>query len=749
MARTQSLLLFFLCCVTGAWAQTPVVGPVSGTWTLAGSPYRVLSSGVTVDAPAGLTIEAGVVVEFETGASLIATGDVRAEGTAGNEVILRGTSQPGSAGDWNGVVLESGTHEFVSTRFSDASTAVDSGSGGDVDLTLQDCTFSGSSMGLFHSGGGALFVADSSFSNVGAGIGLGSGLGPNVTIRDNAFSDCNEAMLMNAAASPSLGGNTASGCTVNGTRVFSSGSITGAAIWAADGMPRVVTDERVTIASGAGLTIEAGAVVKFQDGFDVAGLSVEGSLNIDGTPGNPVVLTSLLDDSVSGDTNGDGAASSPSVGDWAGVENASGSASLTSTHVGWANTGIDSGSGGGADLTVEDCTFTDASMGLFHGDAGSLSVTGSSFSNVGAGIGLGSGLGPNVTIQDNAFSDCNEAMLMGAAASPVLGGNRAAGCTLNGVRVFDTGPITGSVTWDDDGLPRVVEDATIHVAGSGSLTLEAGAVVKLLNGLGGAELNVAGSLVINGTWARPVVFTSLLDDAVLGDTNADDDATSPAPGDWGRIDVSAGTATIDGVVATWAAAGVAGTSGTTLEIRSSRFQHCWTGLEVLGADGFLHDSVVTENLTGVTIDASTDFVLGDVGDPDPVRHGLNDLFCNGNADVQYNGPGILAAQNNWWGEDPPDASEIVVFGGGAVDTSGYRLGPIHDLVGIGLERPSESEIALGWPTVTTCTAYRAQRSLDVQFTDIDLDMLLPPGSTGFTDIANPGEQLVFYRVLPE
>ena len=82
--------------------------------------------------------------------------------------------------------------------------------------------------------------------------------------------------------------------------------------WTIDNSPYVISLP-VIVNSGATLTIDPGVIVK----FDVAGsLIVDGSIKSLGTPTAPIYFTSLADDSVGGDTNGDGTATSPQVGDW-------------------------------------------------------------------------------------------------------------------------------------------------------------------------------------------------------------------------------------------------------------------------------------------------------------------------------------------------------------------------------------------------------------------------------------------------
>lgn len=174
--------------------------------------------------------------------------------------------------------------------------------------------------------------------------------------------------------------------------VITSQTLTADTVWTTAGSPYWV-QTKVKVAEGIRLTIEPGVIVKVGSSSSSGQISVSGQLIVRGTAANPVVFTSHRDDSVDGDTNGDGSATLPAPGDWDYVyfsNSATSQSVIDRAKIQYGGPGW----GGGCD---------GASLTVAAG--ASLSVTNSDFQySMDAGINVSSGAG-DVRVANNRFYD--------------------------------------------------------------------------------------------------------------------------------------------------------------------------------------------------------------------------------------------------------------------------------------------------------------------------------------------------------
>jgi hypothetical protein len=150
----------------------------------------------------------------------------------------------------------------------------------------------------------------------------------------------------------------------------------------------------VTIPNGAELTIDAGAVVKFDAHLGIV-LQPGGRLVAQGTVAQPIVLTSSRDDTAGGDTNGDGTHTEPQAGDWRWiyVDNAAASFDHVELRYGggtssgsWDYTGMIRTTPG-AEVTFANSILRDAFFeGVLAWAGGTVTVTGSVIAGCDRGV---------------------------------------------------------------------------------------------------------------------------------------------------------------------------------------------------------------------------------------------------------------------------------------------------------------------------------------------------------------------------
>jgi parallel beta-helix repeat protein len=401
-----------------------------------------------------------------------------------------------------------------------------------------------------------------------------------------------------------------------------SGSISANTDWTVAGSPYYVIND-VTVSSGATLTIDPGVVVKFAQGKS---LRINGALEASGNAFNKIYFTDFRDDTVGGDTNGDGSATSPAPGWWSYMYiPANASANIDYCEIRYAGKSTSNAlfkQGAGVFALSNSVIEDSASSGLGMSSVTSpATVTGNVFRNnryQGAYIsslsaalnftsntisGNGSGgttydgiwlldTGSFVTFSGNTVSDHPSFGLYvsGDSAPVITADNSFSGNTL-GYIGFDleasgaasgydgifTEPVyvasstlsSASVTWSSDRVYVIKNKYTgqtpNHIIGTGStLTIDPGVTVKFIQN---ASLSVNGTLNAIGASGNMIYFTALNDDCAGGDTNGDGDTcagqTSAAvPGNGGRIYISNGSANMDYCVVRYANGNIQKVGGT-------------------------------------------------------------------------------------------------------------------------------------------------------------------------------------------
>lgn len=582
-ARLAALAGFSGCTATGNTVgdYTLVTAPSTGAPsvtvtlddTLNGAGVIASSASLTVSTGDDLTFGPGIILKFTTARILTVNGTLITQGTAAQPVYITSIADDAAGGDSNkdGSATTPAAGDWIRVDCN--------GNSGATNLAYTIMRYGGNAnWDMLYAG------ADISMSNCTVSDGLANGLNCEntsfPTVVNCAFDRC--ARAVTNVKIDALAGF--SNCTATGNSVADHPTVTSPSITNANaavslsntfnGTGVVGFTSSLTIANGETLTLGEGVIFKWES---VHTLTVNGVLITNGTAANPVVITSIKDDSAGGDSNLDGTATVPAPGDWIRISfNANSDASrLVHTEVRYAGAANWNGVMlNSSDVVMEDCTVSKCLEA-------STDLTNSSF--------------PTLIRCD--FSDSDLAVVN----VPLDAFANFVDCTGQGNTQGDHFRVTTSAfgsseirhwnTLNDSGV--VLSTAGITVSSGETLTLHQGVKIKFA---GPRTLTVNGHLDVLGAGYDPVILTSALDDTVGGDSNGDGGATTPAPGNWIRMVVTAtATGSIRNMVVRYA--GQAGWWATEFNspafaVRSLRVENsAWDGARVNDLQGNLENYV--------------------------------------------------------------------------------------------------------------------------------------------------------------
>lgn len=510
--------------IAGIWVPS---GSIGGTKRLnypgANFPYYLTGGGdYTIAENSQLTLDPGVAIRM--GATrMVVNGTLSAPGTSTLPISITSAQATPAPGDWMGILFNStagasslsyvtlshagrSSLVYAHAEYRYATVYLDTCNPAFDHCTISQSAVNGVEMyastatfanGVIQNCGGNAFKAEAGsrplISNASL-TGNGTASSGYYTVLTDASSVPNPSQV--TFANNRLQGVQIKGGTLGADATWEN--------WAANA-PYVVTAD-VNTGEGVKLTIEQGTVIKVSGAL----FRFFGPVVADGTP-SAITFTSVNDDSISGDSNGDSGANLPAAGDWKGIYLGSTAAQTLFNHCNFRYAGANN-------LGYLHAEYVYSAL---YADSCPFTITNSVVANS-AGNGVTLWSSPAV-IRDNQFQDFEansyavRLVNVSEGVIPAMSGNTTAGTGILGVSI-PGGTMSNTNTWNKPGanFPYFL-NSELTLAESGQWNLDPGVTIKSAN----QRILLYGNLQALGTVAEPVVFTS---------RNA-----APAPGDWRGI----------------------------------------------------------------------------------------------------------------------------------------------------------------------------------------------------------------------
>ena len=482
-------------------------------------------------------------------------------------------------------------------------------------VTVNGCTVNGNTNTGIEIQNSAATITGNTVSGTTGGYGIHvTGVALPTSIAGNTLSGNSSGQIAFAADSSDTEiDNGGVPNTFNGPIMIEGGTLTRNATWRNNRVYYVLGG--VGVSSGITLTVPAGRVVKLGQNVN---LDISGILNVPGTVGSRVYFTDYRDDTLGGDSNGDGTASAPAAGWWWGINVLDGgSATLNYTTVRYAAGGyyggwpyytyrnfgsvyktgsgslnmshglVENASGHGiwivdssgthtiggttvqnsgahgillqntvSGVTVNGCTVNGNTNTGIEIQNSAATITGNTVSGTTGGYGIHvTGVALPASIAGNTLSaNSSGSIAFAADSSDTEIDNSAIPNIFSGPIIIEGGTLTRNATWRNNRVYYIL--GGVGVSSGITLTVPAGRIVKLGQNV---NLDISGILNAPGTAGSRVYFTDYRDDTLGGDSNADESASAPAAGWWWGINVlDGGSATLNYTTVRYAAGGYYG-----------------------------------------------------------------------------------------------------------------------------------------------------------------------------------------------
>lgn len=652
------------------------------TWT-SGNVYTI-SGTVTIPTGVTLTIQPGTIIKFSSATSaLVVNGTLNAQGnavgiiyftsmhddTVGGDTNGNGAASLPVAGNYDSIRFNNGSSgnlTYATFRYGGAGTSPGAIENQGGTVTVNHGAFTNNTITGFYQNLGAATITSTQFSANGSyGVRANGGT---INLFNNSFNGNHSTADAYIAAVVDFrqGTNTRNGSGKHGFMI-GPGILAPNQIWNPGVYVLVqesgTTPFTLTIGSGRTLTLNPATVIK----MDTRGkIDVLGTLNAQGsfftpyaapapsssnsktiatptmmaiTTNAPIYFTSYHDDSIGGDTNGNGAATTPATGNYDGISFQNGSSGLFDRAIlryggawnGWGGTAVGSGviKNFGAPLVITNSQFVSNTSGEYYQIGGSANISNTQFTgNSESNYGIFATSSISVTVIGSTFTDhVSGDMWIDGSVLLSQSGNAGNGPGRHGI--LRGSGITNSETWSS-GIPYTL---------FGPFTIPAGVTLQIMPStiikFGASQaftylsmIRVFGTLNVQGSNITPttrVFFTSFSDDTIGGDTNGNGNGTTPYPGIWEAIRFFPGSSgTISRAIIRYGA-GYSGSSVTGGAL--------WNG----GGNLTLSNTRITSSLVGYLHQGGS------------INASQNSIHGNTNYGVYNVTTSAANFANTWWG----------------------------------------------------------------------------------------------------